>query len=365
MPKEFEVSGTVYEFPESFSDEQVQSILTKQGVIKPPKPQGTRHGGGPVSPERQAEIWKGSGFDTPQPAAGGAARFLAAPVTGLLGIPGQIREFLSGSRQPSGGFLAEEPVSQAYGAGLMSLGAGFKETPKASQSAGFSGLPKLGKFPKFMIKLLPHGHWVTDAYEWMQKQSEAPPRIEAPSLPRPGSRNFPATETPRKFEASPPPKPGRAPEPEVPKRFEVRPPPKPQASPPAARKPVPPPPRGRLRGPAEEVPPVPGTPPEGPTATVAKSSAPPSQTEVGSPKDAGALAGLLKASKVTAAQAAEMEPGHWEFVAKGHGLPVPSELTVAEAIRQLKALEHAEAPTGLRAGSPRLKVNLKTAPRGL
>jgi hypothetical protein len=35
MPaKEFEVGGTVYEFPDSFSDEKVQGILTQQGIIK-------------------------------------------------------------------------------------------------------------------------------------------------------------------------------------------------------------------------------------------------------------------------------------------------------------------------------------------
>ncbi len=36
MAKEFVVGGTTYQFPDSYSDEKVQEILTKQGIIKPP-----------------------------------------------------------------------------------------------------------------------------------------------------------------------------------------------------------------------------------------------------------------------------------------------------------------------------------------
>src|SRR4030095_5222720 len=36
MPKEYEVRGTTYEFPDHYSDDQVQKILTEQGVIKAP-----------------------------------------------------------------------------------------------------------------------------------------------------------------------------------------------------------------------------------------------------------------------------------------------------------------------------------------
>lgn len=35
MPKVYEVAGTEYEFPDNFSDDQVQGILTQQGVIEP------------------------------------------------------------------------------------------------------------------------------------------------------------------------------------------------------------------------------------------------------------------------------------------------------------------------------------------
>lgn len=42
MPKEYEVGGTVYEFPDHYSDGQVQQILAKQGVIKS-QPQAPQH----------------------------------------------------------------------------------------------------------------------------------------------------------------------------------------------------------------------------------------------------------------------------------------------------------------------------------
>lgn len=35
--REYEVGGTVYEFPDAFDDAKVKDILTKKGVIKPPK----------------------------------------------------------------------------------------------------------------------------------------------------------------------------------------------------------------------------------------------------------------------------------------------------------------------------------------
>lgn len=37
MPREYEVGGTVYEFPDTFDDAKVKDILTRKGVIKPPK----------------------------------------------------------------------------------------------------------------------------------------------------------------------------------------------------------------------------------------------------------------------------------------------------------------------------------------
>lgn len=45
MPKSYEVNGTRYEFPDGMSDDQVQDVLTKQGVIKAAAPEAPSVGG--------------------------------------------------------------------------------------------------------------------------------------------------------------------------------------------------------------------------------------------------------------------------------------------------------------------------------
>jgi len=102
VPKEFVVGDTSYHFPDSYSDQQVQAILTQQGVIKPPAPPERS----PVQKTAKA-FWEGIGGQALMDLMAGAgrtkegvARTKAAAqglVEGIRAEPGRVWGELSGA----------------------------------------------------------------------------------------------------------------------------------------------------------------------------------------------------------------------------------------------------------------------------
>src|SRR5579872_376153 len=61
MPKDYQVNGTTYSFPDSYDDEKVKGILTKQGIIKPPPTQNPEMGFGQRMVQTGVGMAKGLG----------------------------------------------------------------------------------------------------------------------------------------------------------------------------------------------------------------------------------------------------------------------------------------------------------------
>src|SRR5690348_13219924 len=126
MAKEYEVSGTTYEFPDDFSDEKVQQILTQQGIIK-----STEAGFGHNLMEGAKGFAKGLGRDLLESTTSPIAKITPlGPVGGFLTDTGLADKF----RQ------ATEPTNTAQKVGNAAETVGTFLLPGGEEAEGVAGI---------------------------------------------------------------------------------------------------------------------------------------------------------------------------------------------------------------------------------
>ena len=130
MAKEYEVSGTTYEFPDDFSDEKVQQILTQQGIIK-----STQGGFGHNLLEGAKGFAKGLGRDLLENATGPIAK-----ITPL----GPVGEFLTDTGLADKFRQATEPTNTAQKVGNAAETVGTFLLPGGEEAEGVAGIARAG-----------------------------------------------------------------------------------------------------------------------------------------------------------------------------------------------------------------------------